>query len=307
MADERLNTFIVAARCGNLTQAAKQLGISQPAVTLQIHKLESDYRSTLFYRKERGVELTEAGKLLYAYSERISRLYDEAAEELEALNSEMRGYLRIGATLTLGEYVLPSVIGQYKLEYPNVGILLEVENTARIIEQVAAGTLDCGVVEGPFENGLIRAEKLDDDELMVVCSPQHRLAGQTVSSLDEILNQPFIMREPGSGTRRVFEDALVQAGADPSQLQILMQLGSTQAIKALAAQNIGLSVLSKHTVVTDIQNGVLSSIEVTGLDLRRCFSFVFKKDTRLSLMAKRFVLLCREKRDEKNTGIVITT
>src|ERR1035437_2213155 len=106
MADERLKTFLAVVRCGSLTQAAKELYISQPAVTLQIHKLESEYNAALFYRKERGVELTTAGRLLHEYAQRIDRLYEEASEELGALSGEMRGTLRVGATLTIGEYVL---------------------------------------------------------------------------------------------------------------------------------------------------------------------------------------------------------
>lgn len=293
MADERLRTFLAVVRCGSLTQAAKELYISQPAVTLQIRKLESEYNAALFYRRERGVELTPAGRLLLEYAERIDRLYDEASEELCALAGEMRGTLRLGATLTIGEYLLPSVMGRFKAAYPRVDILLEVENTRRIVEQVATGMLDCGLVEGPFDNGLIRAERLADDELVVVCSPEHAIAGATGVALDDLLREQLILREPGSGTRQVFEDALEQAGVDLSRLQVLMQLGSTQAIKALVKEKIGLSVLSQWTVKDDVRQGELCTVEVRGLDLRRAFNFIFQKDARLSLITRRFVQLCR--------------
>lgn len=294
MTDERLKTFLTVARCGSLTRAARELYISQPAVTLQIHKLESRYNTALFYRKDRGVELTPAGKLLFEFAQRIGQLYDEASEELGALNGEMRGKLRLGATLTIGEYVLPSVIGQFKSVHPNVDVLLEVGNTRRIVEQVAAGMLDCGLVEGPFGNGLIRAEKLGDDELAVICSPRQRLAGAGSVSLDDLLNEQFILREHGSGTRQVFEDALQQAGVDLQRLQVLMQLGSTQAIKALVSENIGLSVLSRWTVVEDIRQGTLCTVSVQGIDLRRAFNFIYQKDARLSLITQRFINLCHD-------------
>ena len=294
MADERLKTFLVVVRCGSLTQAAKELYISQPAVTLQIHKLESEYNTALFYRRERGVELTPAGKMLYDYAQRIDRLYEEAAEELGALTGEMRGALRIGATLTIGEYVLPPIIGTFKSEHPHVDILLEVDNTRRIVEQVASGDFDCGLVEGPFDNGLIMAEKLADDELVIVCSPRHQLAGMAKIKPDDLLQEQFILREPGSGTRQVFEDALQQAGIDLSRLQVLMQLGSTQAIKALVTERVGVSVLSRWTVMEDTKQGTLCTVDVPGIDLHRSFRFIFRKDTRISLITRHFISICRK-------------
>lgn len=294
MPDERLKTFLAVARCGNLTHAAKELFISQPAVTLQIHKLEDEYKEALFYRKERGVELTPAGHILYEYAKRIDHLYDEASEEINALSGKMRGMLRVGATLTIGEYVLPSVMGRFKTAYPLVDILLEVENTQRVVELVTSGLFDCGLVEGPVDNGLIRTENLSADELIIVCSPKHRFADTNNVLLEDILYEQFIMREPGSGTRKVFEDALIQSGRDVEKLKILMQLGSTQAIKALVSQNLGLSVLSQWTVREELKAGTLCRINIPEINLKRLFNFIFKRDSRLSLITRRFVQACRE-------------
>ncbi|HEY3299108.1 MAG TPA: selenium metabolism-associated LysR family transcriptional regulator [Armatimonadota bacterium] len=293
MPDDRLKTFLAVVRCGSLTRASKELYISQPAVTLQIHKLEREYNSTLFYRRERGVELTPAGKLLYDYAKRIDGIYNEAAEELSALSGSVEGALRVGATLTIGEYVLPPVMGQFKAEYPHVDILLEVENTSRIVEQVASGVLDFGLVEGPFENATIRAEKLADDELVLVCSSRHKFAGTADVDLESILKEPFILREPGSGTRRVFEDALVKAGIRLEDLKVLMQLGSTHAIKALVAENIGISVLSKCALQNEIKNGTHQCLNIPSVDLHRAFQIIFRNGERVSLMARHFVQACR--------------
>jgi DNA-binding transcriptional LysR family regulator len=294
MPDEKLKTFITVVRCGSLTQAAKELFVSQPAVTLQIHKLEQEYKETLLYRRVRGIELTPTGKVLYEYAKRISHLYDEAIEEIGALNGEIRGTLRIGATLTVGEYFLPPVLGRFKEEHPATDILLEIENTRRVVDQVAAGNLDCGLVEGPFENGLIYSEKLTDDELVFVCSSKHKLANAPEIDLNTLSREAFILREPGSGTRKVFEDALKKAGFDPAQLKVLIQLGTTQTIKSLVAENIGVTVTSERTVRNEIQQGILKKIPVPALDLRRLFQFIFKKDIRLSLVTRRFVAQCRQ-------------
>jgi DNA-binding transcriptional LysR family regulator len=294
MSDDRLKTFLAVVRCGSLTRAAKELYISQPAVTSQIHKLEQEYNASLFYRRERGVELTPAGKILFEYARRIDGIYDEAAEELSALSGSVQGALRVGATLTIGEYVLPSVMGRFKAEYPNVDILLEVENTSRIVEQVASGVLDCGLVEGPFENGMIRAEKLADDELTFICSPRHKFADMPDVDLASVVKEPFILREPGSGTRQIFEDALVKAGVDPADLKVLMQLGSTQAIKALVSENIGISVLSKRAMRNEIEQGTHKCLNVSSVDLHRTFQFIFRKDERVSLLVRHFVHACRQ-------------
>lgn len=294
MADEKLKTFMTVVRYGSLSQAAKELFISQPAVTLQIHKLEKEYKETLLYRRARGIELTPAGKVLYEYAQHISRLYDELTEEIGALSGEVRGTLRIGATLTVGEYFLPPVLGRFKDEHPETDIILEIENTRRVVDQVAAGNLDCGLVEGPFENGLIYAEKLTDDELVFVCSSRHKLANAPEIDLQTLGKEYFILREQGSGTRQVFEDALKRAGFDPAQLKVLIQLGTTQIIKSLVAENIGVTVISERTVRSEIQQGLLKRIPVPSLDLRRTFQFIFKKDMRLSLITRRFVSQCRQ-------------
>ena len=293
MPDEKLTTFLNVVRCGSLTQAARELHISQPALTLQIHKLEQEYGEPLFYRQDRGVTLTPAGKLFHDYATRINRLYSEVTEELNALNGELRGTLHIGATLTIGEYLLPEIVGCFKTEHPYVNILLEVENTRKIVDMVASGMLDCGLVEGPFDNGMIRTEKLADDELAFICSSRHELASNSELDLDTFQRQNFILREPGSGTRQVFEDALRQAVIDPSGLKILMQLGSTQMIKALVAENVGVSVISERTVRQELQQGLLKKIKVPALDLHRAFQFIFKKDMRLSYITRQFVTTCR--------------
>ena len=294
MPDEKLKTFLTVVRCGSLTQAARELFISQPAVTLQIHKLEEEYHETLFYRRERGIELTPAGKVLYDYAQRIGRLYDEASEEIGSLSGKIRGTLLVGATLTIGEYVLPAVVGRFKADYPNVDILLEVENTDRVVDQVASGKFDCGLVEGPFENGSIYAEKFADDKLIFVCSAHHLLTKNSELDLETLTREPFILREPGSGTRRVFEDALRRAGIDPANLKVLMQLGSTQMIKSMVAENIGVTVISERTVRNEIQLGLLKKLEIPSLDLRRAFEFIFKKDMPVSLITRQFVATCRE-------------
>lgn len=293
MADERLKTFIAVVQYGSLTQAAKELYISQPAVSRQIHLLEEEYHATLLHRHERGIELTPAGQRLYRYAVRIQELYGEAMDDVTELTGELAGTLRIGATLTIGEYVLPSLMGKFKARSPQIHLLLEVENTQRIGEAVAAGALDCGLIEGPFTHTLLLNERLADDELAIVASPHHPLAGIPQITLDALAQEAFIMREPGSGTRMVFEEALRKAGGDPATLTVLMQLGSTHAVKALVMQNLGISVLSLRAIQQEVTQGQLTVLNVPALDLHRTFTVLLPKGTRTSQLTRAFILFCR--------------
>lgn len=291
--DERLNTFLTVVRCGSLSRAARELHLSQPAVSLQIQRLEEEYDAVFFHRRERGVELTTAGRVLLEYARRMQDLSGRLADEIAAMNENVRGTLRVGATLTIGEYVLPPIMGQFKARYPEVDILLEVENTRKVVERVAAGQSDCGLVEGPFENGLILAERLGGDELTLVVSAQHRWAEVRQVTLENLVEENFILREPGSGTRQVFEDALSRAGIEASSLKILIQLGSTQAIKALVRENLGVTVISDRVVWDEIKSGVLKKVNVPELHLKRDFNFISRKNQRLSFIATRFLQVCR--------------
>ena len=293
MADERLRTFVMVVKCGSLTQAARELYISQPAVSRQIHLLEEDFHAALLHRHERGIELTLAGQRLYRYAVRIQELYAEAMDDVAELTGELAGTLRIGATLTIGEYVLPSLMGKFKARSPHLDLLLEVENTQRIGDAVAAGSLDCGLIEGPFTHTLLQSERLAADELVIISSPQHPLAGQAHVSLDALQQEAFILREPGSGTRTVFEEALRRAGGDPAALTVLMQLGSNHAVKALVTQNLGISILSMRVIQQELAQGVLTVLDVPALDLHRTFTVLLPKGTRTSQLTRAFILFCR--------------
>jgi len=294
MLEERLKTFLAVAANGSFSGAARERFVTQPAVTQQIRKLEGLYRVTLFVRHERGVSLTPAGEMLHDYAVRMAELETEAEEALAALHESLGGSLRVGATLTLGEYLVPPIIGRFKAAHPEVEILLEVENTPKVVEHVANGRYSCGLIEGPYHNVLVRSEKLADDELAVVCGADHPLAAVGSLTLDDVARAPWVLREPESGTRRVFEDALASAGLEPSALKVVMQLGSTQAVKGLVIGGAGLTVVSPWSVSQELTQGQLRRLAVPELDLHRAFSFVFVRGGRLPLVTRRFVRFCRE-------------
>lgn len=294
MGHEPLRTFVAVARCGSLSAAARELFISQPAVTQQIQKLEARLQTRLFIRHERGVELTTAGQLFLDYAQRIIELEDLASEALAAHRQSLSGTLRLGATFTLGEYVLPPIIGRFKAANPDVEIVLEVENTAKVVEHVVTGHFSCGAVEGPVHNALVRSERLADDEMAVVCGSSHPCAGRHTLTLDELVLETWILREAGSGTQTVFEEALLAAGRDPAGLRVLMRLGSTQSVKGMVMEGLGLTVLSPWAIRAELAAGTLHRLVVPELDLHRAFSLVFPRGGRLPLVTRRFVRFCRD-------------
>ncbi|MBI2299362.1 MAG: LysR family transcriptional regulator [Armatimonadetes bacterium] len=299
MADERLRTFVTVARCGSLSAAARELFISQPAVTQQVHKLEAEYRCQLFLRHERGVKLTPAGEVLREHALRVVELEEQAGEALAALQQSLRGTLRLGATFTLGEYLLPPILARFKAAHPDVELLLEIENAAKVVEHVAGGAYGCGVIEGPHHNPFVRSEKLADDELVVICGPSHPFAGRAELGVDDLRTATWVLREPGSGTRTVFEDGLAAAGIDPESLSVLMRVGSTQAVKGVVREGLALTAVSPWTVREELESGALVRLAVPALELHRAFQFIFARGARLPLVTRRFVKYCREQVAEK--------
>lgn len=294
MLDERLKTFLAVVETGSFSAAARQRFITQPAVTQQIRILEGRYRVPLFVRHERGARLTPAGLVLFQHAVKMAEMEALTNEAMASHHESLQGQLRIAATLTLGEYVVPPIVGRFKTAHPEVEILLEVENTPRVVEHVAAGHYSVGLIEGPFHNALVQAEKLIDDELSIVCGASHPLAERGRLSLDDLTHTAWVLREPESGTRHVFEDALIKAGVDPLSLKVAFQIGSTQAVKGLVRGGAGLTALSPWTVREELAAGVLRELAVPELDLHRPFNFVVIRGGRLPLVTRHFMDFCRD-------------
>jgi len=295
MLDTRMKTFMMVAEKRNFSKAAAHLHISQPAVSVQIQQLEKDYGAKLFKRYEKEISLTPAGQILLGYAYRLAGLADEAVREINRLENQVKGPLRLGATLTVGEYLLPSVIGAFKLRFPQVEFLLEVANTQTIENMLLEHNIDLALVEGPLTSEQrLEQQELMSDELLVVFSPGHQWVGNSSVTWDQLLNEKLILREPGSGTRKVFENAVLNMGKQLDQLNIFMQMGSTQAIKALIKENLGVTVLSKLTVQEELELGSLRGVRLAGCTLSRSFRFVTIKEHLPTLVCEHFIDFCRK-------------
>jgi len=276
MADRRLQVFHTVARLLSFTKAADALHMTQPAVTFQVRQLEEYFNTRLFDRTHNRISLTEAGQRVYGFADQIFRLYDEMEGSVRELTGDISGGLMIGASMTVAEYMLPALLGDFKKQYPEVNIRLKVSNTDGIVSMVEDNEIDLGVVEAPVTNKNLAVELCRADQLVVVVSPEHELASRDHVKVSELLNHPYICREEGSGTREVIHEYLRSAGLSTSELNTVMELGSPEAIKGAVEANMGISVLSRTTLSKELRLGALTAIPLDP-PLERPYSFVHQK------------------------------
>lgn len=258
--------FCLVVDEGSISQAARLSYVSQPAVTRQIHQLENYYGALLFDRTDGTMKVTEAGKMLYPYAKTIVHDFKRSKEVIKQAMGEYEITLHLGASFTIGEYLLPSLLGRFKKEIPEMKVTLTIKNTPNVLEDLANDVIDLALVEGLVENESLLVEKFADDELILICSPEHPWAGKV--QVDELLNERMIMRESGSGTRLVVENILRKHGI-LEKINGYMELGSTQAIKGAVEAGLGISILPRLTVAREIDLGVLKEVDIEGVTIKR--------------------------------------
>ena len=276
MSDRRLQVFYSVARHLSFTKAAEALHMTQPAVTFQVRQLEEQFNTRLFDRTHNRINLTEAGERVYHYAKQIFELYSRMESEVRELTGEVSGVVILGASTTVAEYMLPSLLGAFKRKFPEVVIRLQVSNTEGIVALVEDNAIDLGVVEGPVSNKSLMVEICRIDRLVAVLPPGHVLAGSDHLPVADVLKYPFITREEGSGTREVTFDYLRGAGLEPADLTVVMELGSPESIKGAIEAGMGISILSRSTIGKELQLGTLTCVELEPR-LERPFSFVHQK------------------------------
>ncbi|MDD9939660.1 MAG: LysR family transcriptional regulator [Myxococcales bacterium] len=261
-----LKIFAAIAQAGSMTTAARQLRVTQPAVSKRLAELEADLGMPLFDRVPRGVRLTPAGQTLLPHAQRILSMADAAEMELQDLGSLGTGRLSIGASTTIGSYLIPQLFGRFHRLYPGVALELEIGNTARIQSAVLDDRLDMGLTEGFVISDALDVEAVAEDDMVVIVAPGHPMLAQPPVRAANLAEHPLLMREPGSGTRDVIEAALAQRGIT---LSPAMSLGSTEALKNAVAAGLGVAIVSRLTVELELSTGRLAELPVTDLAIRR--------------------------------------
>ncbi len=273
MADRRLQVFYTVAKLLSFTKAAETLHMTQPAVTFQVRQLEEHFNTRLFDRTHNRVTLTEAGRKSYEYAEEIFELYGEMENSIKELTGDVSGVLTLGASTTIAEYLLPTLLSGFTKEYPDIQLRLKVSNTEGIVSLIENSMIDLGIVEGPVTNKNLMVEECRKDSLVVIVSKDHELANKTSISMDELLHYPFISREEGSGTREVIMDYVVSQGLDRNNLNLCLELGSPESVKGAVEAGMGVSIVSNVTIQKELKLDSLYKLDLSP-PLERPFSFV---------------------------------
>ena len=276
MSDRRLQVFHTVARLLSFTKAAESLHMTQPAVTFQVRQLEEQFNTRLFDRTHNRISLTEAGQRVYEFADRIFELYAEMENAVRDMTGEISGMLVIGASTTIAEYMLPSLLGDFKKQYPVINVHLKVSNSDGIVSMVENNDIDLGVVEAPVMNKNLVVEECRKDRLVAIVPPQHALASLETVAIKDLLENAYIAREEGSGTREVIQEYLTDLGMQASDVHISMELGSPEAIKGAVEAGMGVSIVSEVTIHKELQLGSLVALDLDP-PIQRPFSFVHQK------------------------------
>lgn len=269
--DFRLHVFYLVAKHLSFTKAAQELFITQPAVTKHIKELEIQLALALFERRNNQVTLTRAGQVLFTHVEAIRQNYRQLELDLSSLTQQVKPELRLGASSTLAQYVIPGILARFASQFPGIALSLLSGNTQQVEQALLEGQIDLGLVEGRSHRSDLRYTSFQKDELVLVGRADHPLAHRDEISLEELVRLDFISRERGSGSREVIEHALQQAGIGLAQVNILLEIASTEGIKSYLKHSSCMAFLSLVALEEELRSGALCVVDVAQLSIERDF------------------------------------
>ncbi|WP_428233076.1 LysR family transcriptional regulator [Flavobacterium sp.] len=272
--DFRLKVFYTVALRLNFTKAATELYISQPAVSKHIQELEETYKTKLFERNGSKIALTPAGEILLTHTKNIFEIYREIDFDMSSFINERQGLLRLGASTTISQYIISPVLARFHQKQKDIKVNLLNGNTEQIENALINKEIEIGIVEGQSKNQSIKYIPFLKDELVLVCNTRNPLVKQNKISLEDLKTMKFISRERGSGTLEVIEFALKQVDVKITDLQIEMQLGSTESIKSYLLNSDCFAFMSIHAVGKELKNNELIVLDIEGLAIERYFYII---------------------------------
>jgi len=268
----RLTVFKAVAERLSFTEAALSLHLSQSAVSQQIASLERELGGRLLERSHRKVTLTPEGAALYERIDAILASMASASRAVAAARGSVEGELSIAASLTVGSYLIPAPLSTLGRRHPELRMRLAVENTEQVVQALLDRRADIGYVEGDVSSPGVEVRPLLEDELVVIAPASHRFARLAEIELDDLAVEPFVIREPGSGTRQVAEDLLRAAGLEPGELRVAAELTGIEAIKIAVESGLGVAIISRATISKELALGSLLARPVSGVPMRRDIS-----------------------------------
>ncbi len=287
---EQLRSFHAVATRGGFSRGAEALYLTQSTVSMQVRALERELGVRLFERLGRRVVLTPAGESMLGYAFRILSLAEAARRSMADYRGLEAGELVVGASLTIGSYLLPELLGAFRRLHPGVRLVLDITPTHRVVEGVVGGSLDLGLVEGEVADPELQVEPFHVDELVLIVPPGHPWASRGRVAVAELAEEPFLEREPGSGTREIVQRRLAEQGV---QITPALELGSPEALKRAVRAGLGVAIVSRATVDLELGAGLLVAVPVRGLQLTRPFLRLLHRDKHLSPALSAFLALLK--------------
>ena len=283
MFDYRLKVFYTVATRLSFTKAANELNISQPAVTKHIKEIENQLNTKLFDRKGTTIQLTESGKILFVYAEKSRQLYRDLDFAIAQLNKQEKGKLKIGASTTIAQYILPEILAKFNSYYKDINIELVTHNSEDIATLLKSGKIDLGIVEGESKSSYFDYQKFKKDEIVLVCKTDHPLVNKNFKTKD-LYDVDLIVREQGSGTQEFIQNQLKKSGIEVQKLNTIMQLGSSESIKNYLLHSEAMAFLSISTILPELKNNQLSVIDIKNFSIERDFNFITLKGEQSDLI-----------------------
>jgi len=283
-----LRVFVAVAQTLNYSKAGEALHISQPTVSVQVKKLEEELGIDLFEQIGKKIYLTEAGQTLYTYAKKIFGLADIAKEAIEDLRGLNKGTISVGASTTAGIYILPQISKSFEHQNQGVEINLTIYNSQVIQDMVLTNQLEYAIIGDGV--GIIPSDlymlPICNDELVAVVSPEHPLARVRSIAIEDLLKQRLVLRQKGSSTRDILEE---RAGRLGLELKASMQFNCVEAIKKAVEAKLGVSIVTKHAIASELKSGTLTVVNVIGIDLKRKLNLIYHKEKRFSPLGKAFL------------------
>lgn len=297
---EQLRIFVAVAEREHVTQAAKQLNLTQSATSAAVSALEARYATKLFDRVGRRIALTQAGRLFLVEAKAVLARVAAAEKVLADLAGLERGSLTIGASQTAGNYWLPEIIHRYQSRFPGVSVALKIGNTETVAADVEDGSADLGFIEGEIDNPVLSVTPVADDEMVLVVAPGHPLAKRPARPLAQIAQARWIVREAGSGTRAILESAVAKLGVDPRSLDIAIELPSNEAVRGAVVAGSGITILSRLVVSAPLKAKTLVALDLQ-LPERKFFA-LRHKERYFTRAEREFIAIAMDKPAEGAAG-----
>ena len=285
----QLQIFCKVVELQSFSKAGEAVHLSQPTVSSHIKDLEDHFATQLIDRMTRKVFPTKAGELLYDYAHRLLSLRDKTETAMAEFAGKIKGHIAIGGSTIPAGYILPQVIGQFSNTYPDVRVSLVVGDTSEILTKTVAGRLELSLVGAVSKEKSLHQTKLISDEMVLVIPSHHKWSRRRRIKLEELIKEPFIIREEGSGTLKSIEQALNEKGLSVSELNIIAVMGSTEAVRQAIMSKAGVSILSTISVTEACRSGRLKTLKIEGLHLNRHFYLTTHRQRSLSPMGRAFI------------------